>query len=178
MVRALIQLIFTPRIAWEQLSADAAREQFLMYLLVYPMLILTALSAYVHHWYGYTTIEKATQEALVTLLKYAACIISMWIIMVKPCRQYYAAEYSKSQAHIFVGYTYIISMLSVIINNLLPCDFAFVQFLPVYIIWVVFQGQTYLKIPQENVFSYTVITSVLFLGLPFVWDKVFDFIIQ
>ena len=163
MVRALIQLIFTPRIAWEQLSTDAAREQFLMYLLVYPMLIL---------------IEEATQEALVTLLKYAACIISMWIIMVKPCRQYYAAEYSKSQAHIFVGYTYIISMLSVIINNLLPCDFAFVQFLPVYIIWVVFQGQTYLKIPQENVFSYTVITSVLFLGLPFVWDKVFDFIIQ
>ena len=128
MIRALIQLIMAPHKAWQELSHDTVRQQYLSILLVYPLLIITALSAYVHYCYGYITLAEATQEALVTFLKFAACIITIFILMVKLGCKYYTADYSKSQAHLFAGYTYTITLLSVLINNLLPSDFAFVQF--------------------------------------------------
>ena len=176
MIRALIQLIMAPNKAWQELSHDTVRQQYLSVLLVYPLLIITALSAYVHYCYGYITLAEATQEALVTFLKFAACIITIFILMVKLGCKYYTADYSKSQAHLFAGYTYTITLLSVLINNLLPSDFAFVQFMPLYIIWVVYQGREYLNIPSENTFSYTVITSVMFMVLPYIWQTIFDII--
>jgi hypothetical protein len=176
MISALIQLIISPEKAWKELSHGIVRQQYLPLLLVYPMLIITALSAYVHYWYGYVSLAEATQEALTTILKYAACIITIFILLVKLGRKYYAAEYSKSQAHLFAGYIYTITLLSVLINNLLPSDFAFVQFMPLYIIWVVYQGREYLNIPSESTFSYTVITSVIFMALPYAWGTIFDII--
>lgn len=174
MISALIQLIFNPYKAWQELSNDTVREQYLPLLLVYPLLIITALSTYVHYWYGYTTLAEATREALITLLKFSACIVTAFVLMIKPGRKHFTTDYSKTQAHVFVTFTYTITLLSVLINNLLPSDFAFVQFMPVYIIWIVYQGRDYLKIPQESLFSYTVITSILLLGLPFAWDSIFD----
>ena len=178
MISALIQLIITPRKAWQDLSNNPVRQQYLPLLLVYPLLIITALSAYAHYWYGYTDLANTTQEALITLIKYIACIISAFLLMANPGSKHFAGKYSKSQAHLFVAYTYTITLLSTLINNLLPSDFTFVQFIPVYTTWVVFQGCDFLKIPQENVFSYTVITSVMILGLPFAWDRIFDIIIH
>lgn len=174
MIRALIQLIFNPYNAWQELSSDSIRERYLPLLLVYPLLIITALSTYVHYWYGYTSFAEATREALITLLKFSACIVTAFVLMIKPGRRHYTTNYSKTQAHVFVAYTYTITLLSALINNILPSDFAFIQFMPVYIIWIVFQGRDYLKIPQENIFSYTVITSIILLGLPFAWDSIFD----
>ena len=174
MIRALIQLIINPYKAWQELSNNIVRQQYLPLLLVYPLLIITSLSSYVHYWYGYSTLPDATQEALLTFFKYAACIVSLLVLIVKPGRKHFAGDYSKSQAHVFVGYTYTITLLSVLINNLLPSDFTFIQFMPVYITWIVYQGRKFLNIPQENMFSYTVIISVLFLGLPFVWDSIFN----
>ena len=88
------------------------------------------------------------------------------------------AQCSKSRTHTFVGYAFTISMLSVIIGNLLPSDFTFIQFMPMYIIWVAYQGRHFMHIPQDNVFSYTVITSVLLVGMPFAWDKILGIILH
>ncbi|MBQ2980135.1 MAG: hypothetical protein IJE18_08530 [Bacteroidaceae bacterium] len=178
MIRALIQLIITPQKAWNELSRDIVRQQYLMWLLVYPLLIFTALSAYIHHWYGYTTVAEASQEALLTLLQYGACIMTTWILLTKLGPKYFAASYSNSEAHLYSGYVYTLTMLATLIGNILPSDFAFVQFLPMYSIWIVYQARQYMKIPQENIFSYTVITSVVILGLPFVWQKIFDLILH
>ncbi len=178
MIGALIQLIINPRKAWQDLTNDPVRQQYLPWLHVYPLLIITALSAYVHYWYGFTDLANATQEALITLIKYTACIISAFLLMVKFGRKQFAGKYSKSQAYLFVVYTYTITLLSTLINNLLPSDFTFVQFIPVYTTWIVYQGRDFLKIPQENVFNYTVIASVMILGLPFAWNRIFDIIIH
>lgn len=176
MIRALIQLIINPYKAWQELSNETVRQHYLPLLLVYPLLIITALSSYVHYWYNYTTLAEATQEALFTFFKFTASIVSAFVLMVKLGRKYYGSNYNKTQAHAFVTYTYTITLLSVLINNLLPSDFTFIQFIPAYITWIVFQARDFLKIPQESVFSYTVITSVLFIGLPYAWDSIFNII--
>lgn len=178
MFKALYRIIFTPYKAWHELQDNAYLQQFLLPLLVYPLLVITALSAYVPHLYGYITIEAATQDALVTFFTYGISIVSALLLLIIPIRYYITSEVGKSDIHLFVGYTYTITLLSVIVGNLLPSDFAFVQFAPIYTVWIAFQSRSFMKVPGENVFSYTVITSALILLLPFIWDKLFDIIIH
>lgn len=178
MIQALIQLLFSPRQAWEHVKQDDTLRHYLLPLLVYPLLIVTALSEYVPHWYGFIDLAEATRNAVVTFFKYTACIISAWIILVVISRHYFMSRCSKRDIHTFTGYAFTVSLLSVLIGNLLPSDFAFIQFLPMYIIWIAYQGREYMQIPEENVFSYTVITSVLLVGMPFAWDTILGLILR
>ena len=178
MIQALVQLVINPQQAWKHIEEDDTLRHYLLPMLVYPLLILMALSEYIPYWYNFIGFDDATRNVIVTFFKYAACIISTWIILSLISRYYFMAECSKSHIHTFVGYSFTISMLSVIIGNLLPSDFTFIQFMPMYIIWVAYQGRHFMHIPQENVFSYTVITSVLFVGMPFAWDKILGLILR
>lgn len=178
MLQALIHIIFAPERAWKDLSDEPYCRAGLLPMLVYPLLLLTALSAFVPYAYGYIPFSDAVRDAVVTLLKYSACMLSAWIAFFYLARYYFRSDDDKKNIHLFVGYTFIIWLLSVLVGNLLPSRFAFVQFAPMYIIWIVFQARDFLKIPADNIFSYTVVTSVLFLGLPFLWDNIFGIILQ
>ncbi len=178
MIQALIQLIFTPEAAWRNLFNDAERQHYLLPMLVYPLLFIAALSAFIPYWYGYVPISLAVKEAILTLLKYSACMLSATIAFVYLARYYFTSDTDKKRLHIFVGYTFVIWLLTLIVGNILPSRFAFVQFAPIYIIWIVYQARDFLKIPAENIFSYTVVSSVVFLGLPFIWDKIFGLILR
>lgn len=178
MIGALTQLIFIPHKAWRILADDEVRRYYLLPMLVYPLLVVTALSAFVPYFYGFIELSVAVKAAILTLLKFAACLLSAWITLIYVARYYFASYCDKGSLHLFAGYTFTIWLLTTLVGNLLPAPFAFVQFAPMYIIWVVYQARDFLKIPDENIFSYTVISSVIFLGLPFLWDKIFGIILQ
>ena len=178
MAYRLIQLIINPDKAWENIEKNPEQEQATLLLAVYPMLLITALSAFIHYWYGYVTYADAVKEALLILLKYIACLLSALSCVILLSRYNFIPPCSKKTAHTFAGYTFTISLLSVLIGNILPSSFTFVQFIPAYIIWVVYAARHYLKVPAENNFSFTIVNSAIFLLLPFVWDKIFGLILH
>lgn len=178
MIRALLQIIFTPETAWRNLSNDAERQYYLLPMLVYPLLIITALSAFIPYCYNYIQLSVAVKDAILTLLKYSACLLTAYIAFIYLAKYYFTSDTDKKHLHLYVGYTFTIWFMTVILGNILPSRFAFIQFAPMYIIWVVYQARDFLKIPTENIFSYTVVSSVLFIGLPFLWDKIFGIILQ
>lgn len=178
MIGALYQVIFAPHKAWKAVQEDSYLQQYLLPMLVYPLLIVTALSEYVPHMYGYITAEVATLNALVTIIKYIACIVSAMLMIIWLSRHNLLVGVGKSDIHLFVGYTFTITFLSILVGNLLPSEFAFIQFAPIYSIWVVFQGKDFMKVDKETVFSYTVIASALFLLLPFLWDSLLGIILH
>lgn len=170
MIQALTQIIFSPRRAWEHLSESTTLQQYILPLMVYPMILLAALSAFIPHWYGFIPIDVATKQATLTLLKYCGCLILSWGLLIVLSRIYFMNECSKHELHLFAGYTLTFTLVSVIINNILPSSFSFVQFMPAYTLWIVYQGRHFLRIPEENVFSFTVTASTILLVLPFAWD--------
>ncbi len=172
MIQAFSQIIISPRRAWEHLSENTTLQQYLLPLVVYPTIILTALSAYIPHFYGFITIDIATKNATLALLKYCGCVITAWVLLVLLSRTYFLNECNKHELHLFAGYSFIVTFLSVILGNILPSSFSYVQFIPAYTIWIVYQGRIFLRIPSENVFSYTVTTSTILIALPFMWDQI------
>lgn len=178
MIQALINIIIRPKKAWDRLSSDSYLQHFMPMLLVLPLLLIAALTSYCHYLYGFISAGEATKEAIITLMKMCSCILCGWVIIVLLGRYYYASQCNKRELYLFTCYAYTITLLSVIAGNILPSDFAFVQFAPMYIVWLVYQGREYIKVPEENTFSYIVTTSAVLVGMPYVWAKFFNILIH
>lgn len=178
MIQAFTQIIISPRRAWEHLSQSTTLQQYLLPLVVYPTILLTALSAYIPYFYGFILLEAATKQATLTLLKYSGCVITAWALLVLLSRTYFMNDCNKHELHLFAGYSFIVTFLSVIIGNILPSSFSYVQFIPAYTVWIVFQGRKFLRIPSENVFSFTVTTSTILIALPFMWNQIIQTIVH
>lgn len=178
MIQALINIIIRPKKALDRLSCDSYLQNFMPLLLVFPLLLLAALSSYCHHLYGFISAGEATKEAIITLMKMSSCILCGWVIIVLLGRYYYASQCNKRELFLFTSYAYTITLLSIIAGNILPSDFAFIQFAPMYIVWIVYQGRKYVKIPEENTFSYIVTTSAVLVGMPYVWEKFFNILLH
>ncbi len=178
MIQAQLQLLFMPEKAWQQLSEKPSRQTFLLPLLVYPLLILAALSVFIPYNYGYTTLPEAVKESVITFIKYLACIITAWSCISALSRHYYLSPCDNKKIHNFVGYCYTIQLLTIIVLNLLPSSFSFVEFAPLYTIWIIYKGKDYLEIPDESKFNFVLSASALMLGLPFVWTFILNIILH
>lgn len=178
MIQALIQILFFPNAAWRNLAADKRRQFYILPMLVLPLLILASLSTFIPYFYQYITLSQATKEALLTLFKYSASMLSATLSFYYLARYNFSTKIEKNKLYIFVGYTFVIWFLTIIVGNLLPSKFTFVQFAPMYIIWVVYQAREYLKIPSDTTLTYTVLSSMVIIGMPSVWGIILGSIIK
>lgn len=177
-MRAQLLLLFNPEKAWKELSDSPAKQQYLLPLLVYPLLLLAAASSYIQYEYGYISLSEATQEAVLSLIKFWACIVTTRIVMNALSHRYYKMTCNAQQIHLFTGYTFTIALLAALVSNLLPCPFTFIEFAPMYMIWVIYKGKDYLNVEEEDTLNFVVTTSALLLGLPFVWNSILHMIVD
>ena len=128
--------------------------------------------------YGYISLPEATQEAVLSLIKFWACIVTTRIVMNALSHRYYKMTCNAQQMHLFTGYTFTIALLAALVSNLLPCPFTFIEFAPMYMIWVIYKGKDYLNVEEEDTLNFVVTTSALLLGLPFVWNSILHMIVD
>ncbi len=177
-MRAQFLLLFAPDKAWKELSENPAKQRYILPLLVYPLLLLAAASTYIKYEYGYISLPEATQESILTLIKYWACIVTTRIVINALSHKYYKLSCDASQIHIFTGYTFTVTLLVAIVGNLLPCPFSFIELAPMYMIWVIYKGKDFLNVAEEDTLNFVVTTSALLLGLPFVWNSILHMIVH
>ncbi len=178
MIRALINIVRKPQEAWARLTIDSYLQHFMPLLLVLPLLLLATITAYLPYLYGFIDFSEASKDAVITFMKIGSCILCGWVIIVMLGRYYYASQCNKRELYLFTCYAHTITILTAIVGNILPSDFSFVQLIPMYLIWVVYEGRHYAKIPGENVFSYTVTTSAVMIGLPYIWESFFNILLH
>ena len=70
------------------------------------------------------------------------------------------------------------TLLAAIVSNLLPCPFSFVEFAPMYMIWVIYKGKEFLHVAEEDTLNFVVTTSALLLGLPYIWNSILHMIVN
>lgn len=178
MIRTQILLLFLPERAWKELSNHPFRERLVLPLLVYPLLLLAALSIFVQYRYGYITFQEAVKQSVLAFIKYGSCIITAWALLVFLSKHYYHAAIGNRHIHIFAGYTFTVTLLAFIVGNLLPSTFTFVEFAPFYMIWIIYKAKDYMQIPPENTFNFVISASMLLLGLPFIWEMILNYILH
>ena len=177
-MRAQFLLLFAPEKAWKELSENSIKQRYLLPLLVYPLLLLAAASTYIKYEYGYISLPEATKESILTLIKFWACITTTRIVINALSHKYYQLSCDTREIHLFTGYTFTVTMLAAIVSNLLPCPFSFVEFAPMYMIWVIYKGKEFLHVAEEDTLNFVVTTSALLLGLPYIWNSILHMIVN
>lgn len=178
MLRTQFLLLFMPEKAWRELSEKPLRERLVLPLLVYPLLVLAALSVFIRYSYGYIDFPDAVKQSVVAFIKYTACIVTAWVALVFLSKHYYHSVSNRRHIRTFVGCTFTITLLAFIVGNLLPSTFTFVEFAPFYMIWVTYKAKDYMQIPPENTFNFVISASMALLGLPFIWDFIINYILH
>lgn len=146
-LKSMLQLVLAPKEGWEDISIDDREPSLISVAGFYPLLLVTALSVFlglVYH--AGLAFSGLLVKAIVVLFKYIlAYFTGLWTF--DALMSDYTVE-EPDQRRIQTYLIYCVSLLAVIglIENCLPRTLAVVQFMPLYVLLIMWRGADYLDI--------------------------------
>lgn len=143
-IKNIFLLIVSPALGWKEIKKFKVPKELLLSRLYYPMLAILALTSFITFFYGEDLqlidyLQKVICKVGVYFFGY---MISSFIL----CSLLPTISNDKNGAnkiHLFVIYCYAILMLFTIIENFIPVTITILDFLPFYLIFVIWKGVKY-----------------------------------
>lgn len=170
-LRYISQLIISPANGWEDIAARSQAPADILRIGYYPLAAVTAASVFVRLFYGGTRLyHPATliAEAVVTFVMFFASYF-----LASFCWTIFAGNFSaRSEAtekkqNTFIIYNLSLLALIQIIGNCLPISLSLVQFLPLFILVVIWAGHTYVCVKPQSMFAFMVFSAITILVPPY-----------
>ena len=169
----LFLLVVFPAKAWQQIAEKKeSQDHFLNYYL-YPMMGITAISAFGGFFDSGFTLENALKVVTIDFVQYfVGFFISAFLI--DEIRQRLLDEDKNPQlSQKFSGYLLSIYMVVTIALNILPDNFSFLRFAPLYIIYVAWEGlKHFLNVPEPRRMTFIVLVSLIILLSPTIIERI------
>lgn len=168
-LRYLSQLIISPAHGWEDIAArneapaDIARNGF------YPLLGFAACSVFVKLFFGGTKLHPLPgliEEAIVTFVMFFASYFFASFCWMTFAGHFSArSEGTEKKQNTFIMYNLSLSALICIIGNCIPLSLSLVQFLPLFILVVIWAGHIYVCVKPQSLLIF-ILFSALTIVLP------------
>jgi len=146
-LKSMLQLVLAPKEGWEDISIDDREPSTISVAGFYPLIGLTALTAFVGAAYhSGLPFSDMLVQCVVIIFKYIlAYFTGLWTF--DALMPEYTVE-EPDQRRIQTYLIYCVSLLAVIglISNCLPRPLAVVQFMPLYVLLIMWRGADYLDI--------------------------------
>ncbi|MBR3759259.1 MAG: DUF1282 family protein [Bacteroidaceae bacterium] len=178
----LIQIIGSPSKAWEEICQEDTPEQ-VQTAYVYPLIALCGIAMFVGLLFGNGVDEFDFQ---LTLTKCCGLFISLFggFYLATYAIEWYGnhtlydhSENTRANIQKLVGYSMSVIFVLSIFGSLFPSFFILRWILQFYLIYIVWEGsKMMMKIPEDKLLSYTLITSVIILVAPIVIDYIFTWL--
>lgn len=171
-------VITSPKYGWEVINESNIPEGKVMRTAYVPLLCVLGLSCFVPMIYDKTIpFAKSLMTGIVVVSTY---FISYFIIIyLLGCSYPEMVRTKAATARLkdYILYNLIFLMLLLILRNLLPSDFTPVLFLMLYLPWMAYKGTGNLFVNKDKVNRFTIVSSVLLLGLPLLLEFIMGFFI-
>lgn len=181
-LRYISQLIISPSNGWEDIAARAKSPAEIARNGFYPLVAITASSVFARLFYGgarLNPLPELIKEAVVTFVMFFASYF-----LASFCWSVFAGKFSaKSEATEMKQNTFIIynlALLSIIqiIANCLPISLSLVQFLPLFILVIIWAGHTYVCVKPQSIFTFMLFSAMTILVPPYVIFYIFMTLLQ
>ena len=180
----LIQILSTPSKAWEEICQEEESEQ-VESSYVYPMIAICGIALFVGLLFGNGVEEFDFQ---MTLTKCCGLFISLFggfflsTYLIEGMGKHLLIDHpenNKENIKKLVGYSMSVIFVLEIYAALFPSFFIIKWILQFYLIYIVWEGNKVLMhIPEKQLLSYTLISSVIILTSPVVINYVFNWLSQ
>lgn len=167
----LFQIMFNPVQGWKKLRRQKINVEYLQGASFYPLLALLALSEFADYFYSVNiTLSAVITKAVIAFVSYFfgyfSIIILLSIFLPRQLSENFEKDFGKD--YIVIG----LSTLAIfsIITNILPMLWPILIFLPLWTIYLLYQGSRFFKLPENKVPRFMIVTIVSIIGVPLLLD--------
>lgn len=175
-LKHILQLIISPAKGWEDVSSAGIDPRELTRRGLYPLLAILAITCLIRPLYAsieYSLVE-ALQNAIVSFTVYFATlfIAGAAFSTFMPTLTENAGSNFKNQS--FVIFCLGILITINIISNLIPGDLVILKILPVYVIFVMFNGVRYLDVTSSKIGHFMFLAVLSIAAPPYILSFFFN----
>lgn len=177
-LKNILQLIVNPSRGWEDISHDAADTATLCRDGLYPLLAVAALSCVGGFWKldSTSTLVSVIQNGIITFTAYFATMFFAEFIMALTMDKVCDKEPSSRKNSTVVIYSLAILAIITILVNLLPLDLAVLNFLPVYVGFILYKSCRYVSVAADKIGHYMFLTIFTIIVPPYLLTFLFNLI--
>ena len=148
----LIQVILNPRQGWTDAEKDNYNVNGLIFKGFLPFLIVVALSPLVS---AYFKLALSFREAIIEgIVYFSGYFVSIYLCsyLLSWCMTRWVEPKRQDPNAVMTLVLYSISTMALItlLTNLLPVDLSLWNFLPLYVIYMIWRGEHYMRVPFER----------------------------
>lgn len=185
----IIQLVFSPQRGWEDLEADDYRGdgrrgaidiRRLYTRCFLPLVALCALTSFVRMLFdGGPDFLGALQTAIIEffplfLSYHLAVYVFSWMM---PRLVGEGEQPDQRRDAIMVLYSISVISLIFLLGNVIKVKLALIQFLPFYVIFIIWKGADFVGVPQRNVGQFMLMASASVLGAVYGLSFLFNILV-
>lgn len=174
-LKYLFQLIISPTPGWEDISHDGRDAKRLAVTGLYPLLVITAISSFIGYIYnGDQSFATLLQKAVITFVEFFITYF-IAIFMFSLCiSKFIDGEQNEKRNMTFITYNIAILALIRIIENSLPVELSLIEFLPIYVAIVMWQGMKYMAVNKHKVGQFMLLSIFSIILSPYLLSKLFE----
>lgn len=164
----MLQLVLSPRRGWEDIAVDNVQSRRLLLGGYIPLIIVTALTCVPGFWYhSDATVTGVIQQSVSCFVKFLAgyYIASFFFSLYMPSCT--GGEVNPNKNATFIIYSLgLLSMMN-ILTNLLPMVPDMLYLIPVYIVFIMWRGITYMEVKFNGVLTFMILNLLTVIVPPF-----------
>lgn len=166
-LKYLLQLVISPANGWEDISHAGTEPARLTSDGFYPLLGLSAVTAFVPMIYNHEIgLAAALQNAIIIFVQYFISLFLANYIFATILPRYVDGEPNEKRTSTFIIYNIALLALITIIENILPFDLAIVQFLPIVVAVVMWRGCRYITVLPDHTGRFMIAAILTIIAMP------------
>lgn len=178
-LKHLFLLLIFPEKTWQKTDKVPCATQLFLNQFLYQLMGCTAAVCFLGYFFSDISLSKALQRAIIEFVKFFGGFYAL--VSVMKIFSTYVLEVVQPESRIkrFVGYNLGLYMLLEICIQVVRffCEVpAIVDFLPLLLVYVIWNSQKYMEVPEQKSILYGVAVTVLFLAIPMAIQKILYFL--
>lgn len=177
-LRDMLQLILSPVKGWEDVAIDDYDSRRLLLNGLIPLIAVAALTVPVKALYHTdASMVILLQQAIVCFLKYFASYFLTAFIFTLYLPTCIEGELSMKRCLTFSIYGIGLLALVNIIKNCIPVELAIAFVMPLYVLYILWRGLTYMSISFQGVGTFILLIIFGLIAPPYLLQYLFNFIL-
>lgn len=174
-LKHLFLLLIFPERTWQKTDkAPYATQQFLNQFL-FPLMGSVAGVYFLGYFFSDISLSKALQQAIIEFVKFFGGFYALVYVMRLFSTYILEVVQPESRIKRFVGYNLGLYMLFDICIQVFRffCEVpSIIDFLPLLLVYVIWNSQKYMEVPEQKGILYGITTTILLLAIPMTIQKV------
>lgn len=175
----LITLIVSPFKGWDNIARHDEDVPILLNQGFYPLVGITSLSAFIQYFYAISPkVVTYVENVVITFVAFVISYFLSSFLFSFFLKKMTDTEVKESSYNTFILYSLSCLAIITIIENCMPMQLSIVEFLPIFVLLVMWLGNKYLHISENKGVVFIIFCAFAILVPPYLFSYLFSLLLN